>query len=96
MKFNACAQNYDALAAPQHFFAGHVAKFIAADAPEIFSAPSSAGTRVGCDAVPILELGAGTGALTRHLVAICAASRAGSRAAIHATDAAPEIGRAHV
>jgi trans-aconitate methyltransferase len=55
VRFDACADTYDANAAPQRAFAARVAGFIQPRPNE-----------------EVLELGAGTGALTRHLVAATA------------------------
>lgn len=71
MRFDDCADTYDAHAAPQRAFAGRVAAFIGAG-------PSEA----------VLELGAGTGALTRHLC-----SRARQVIATDASAAMVTIGR---
>jgi SAM-dependent methyltransferase len=75
MRFDHCAQTYDAYAAPQRAFAARVAEFIHAGAE-----------------TDVIELGAGTGALTRT---VCAATRV----AVHATDASTamvNLGRENV
>ena len=67
MRFDTCADSYDAHAAPQRAFAAKVAEFIG-PVPE----------------TQIIEFGAGTGALTRHL---CHAAKT----EVHATDASPAM-----
>lgn len=82
MRFEHCAKSYDEHAAPQRHFAERVARFLLAGENE---PPLPAGT--------VLELGAGTGALTRHLAG------AGADGGLVATDAAPgmvERGRTRV
>ncbi len=69
MRFNRCAETYDAYAAPQRAFAARVGQFI----------------QIGAE-TDILELGAGTGALTRSIFDA-------ANCLVHATDASPAMVR---
>lgn len=73
MRFADCAQTYDKHATPQHHFAARVARFLRAGGEENFPWRTAR----------VLELGAGTGALTRHF------TRIGAGGNWLATDAAP-------
>jgi SAM-dependent methyltransferase len=75
MRFDACASSYDENAKPQRFFAERVAQFI-----------NTSVAQQPRGATSILELGAGTGALTRCLCTL-------GCSAILATDASPAMVR---
>ena len=71
MRFDVCAHSYDEHAGPQRFFAERVAQFILGSGTGVSPVSScSVSETHRQDACPttILELGAGTGALTRHLI----------------------------
>ena len=96
MRFDVCAHTYDEHAGPQRFFAERVAQFIRSgtgfqpvrwDSQKTGASKSTSGSPDRLEACPttILELGAGTGALTRLL----AESEFG--APILATDASPAM-----
>ena len=90
MRFDVCAHTYDEHAGPQRFFAERVVQFICARRTFSLS-PTGTKDEDRLEACPtlIIELGAGTGVLTRHLIG----------APVHATDASPtmvERGRAAV
>lgn len=91
MRFDDCAHTYDEHAGPQRFFAERVAQFILG------------ATKGASPARPesVLELGAGTGALTRYLAGAPSTASASSRASVRAdtvlgtpilaTDASPTM-----
>jgi SAM-dependent methyltransferase len=106
MRFDACASEYDSYATPQRTFAERVAGFIGdcsvgghesgraqpAPRPDSIDSSTRAIDSHLAKGISILELGAGTGALTRCLCRI-----AGAR--VCATDASPamvKIGRSAV
>lgn len=80
MRFDVCAHTYDEHAGPQRFFAERVAQFILgsgtrvspvqldAQKPNVLQNSNDSPDRQDACLTTILELGAGTGALTQHLV----------------------------